>query len=92
MVKKLFYTKELGIEVAKSARPLHPSKYHVIIGVLKGWTVVREGSIRGKAFITQTQAVEFAKKTAKKANGEVIIHSKSGQIGDLISFKKSHQL
>ena len=89
MARKSLYTKRLGIDVARSARPLHPIRYHVISGATNGWTVVPEGSVRGvKAFLTQTQAVTFAKQTASRKNGEVIIHGKTGQIRDLVSFKK----
>ena len=47
MVRKSLYTKKLGIEVARSARPLNPIRYHVISGATNGWTVVPEGSVRG---------------------------------------------
>lgn len=89
MAKRSLYTKKLGNDVAKSARPSNPIRYHVISGDSKKWTVVPEGSIRAvKAFSTQRQAITFAKHTAVKKSGEVIIHGKTGQIIDLVSFKK----
>ncbi len=89
MARKSLYTKRLGIDVAEGARPLYPMRYHVITSMANGWTVVPQGSIRGvKAFSTQRQAVTFAKQIASRKNGEVVIHGRSGQISDLVSFRK----
>jgi hypothetical protein len=89
MARKSLYTKRLGIDVAGGARPLYPIRYHVISRTTNGWAVVPEGSVRGlKAFSTQRQAVTFARQTASRKNGEVVIHAKTGQIRDLVSFKK----
>lgn len=89
MAQKSLYTKKLGTNVAAGARPLYPIRYHVISRTSNGWTVVPEGSVRGiKVFSTQRQAVTFARQTASQRHGEVVIHGKTGQISDLVSFKK----
>jgi hypothetical protein len=47
------------------------------------------GSIRGlKIFSTQRQAISFAKQTARRRNGEVVIHGRTGQMRDYISYEK----
>ena len=89
MERKRMYTKKLGAKVAKSAQPQIAIRYHVISAESSKWAVVSEGSTRAmKAFITKDQAVNFAKDTASKKTGEVIIHAVSGQIADTISFSK----
>jgi hypothetical protein len=90
MTGKSFYTKKLGSEVAQRARPLRSNRYHVISGATNnGWTVVPGGSIRSlKIFSTQRQAISFAKQTARRRNGEVIIHGKTGQVRNFISYEK----
>jgi Uncharacterized protein conserved in bacteria (DUF2188) len=89
MAKKLVYTKRLGGIVARSAQAISSGRYHVISGEAKKWTVVPEGSVRVvKVFATQQQAVSFAKQTASRKTGEVIIHARTGQIRDTISFAK----
>ena len=40
------------------------------------------------AFESKKDAVSFAKKTASKKTGEVIVHAKTGQIRDMISYAK----
>jgi transcriptional regulator of met regulon len=91
MARKLIYTKKLGGIVARSAQVLNSGRYHVISGEAQKWVVVPEGSIRVvKVFPTQRQAVNFAKQTASKRTGEVIIHARTGQIKDTISFAKNN--
>ena len=81
------YTKKLGDRVASSAHSVNTGRYHVITGESTKWTVVPEGSTRAlKAFSTRDQAINFAKESAFKKTGEVIIHLETGQIADTISF------
>lgn len=89
MPKKRIYTKKLGTRVAVSARPQKSSKYHVIIGEGQKWNVVADGNVRAtKVFPTRLSAIQFAKATANKIEGEVIIHKKSGEIERRVSLAK----
>ncbi|MEO6820199.1 MAG: DUF2188 domain-containing protein [Ginsengibacter sp.] len=89
MAKKSLYTKKLGDAVASNAQPARRGRYHVISGDAQKWTVVPEGSIRAlKAFLTQEEAITYAKESAEKKTGEVIIHQRTGQVRDRISFAK----
>ena len=86
---KRYYTKELGKTVARGARRINSGRYHVISGDAQKWMVVSGGRIRSlKVFSTQRGAVNFAKQTASRQNGEVFIHDRTGQIRDTISFAK----
>ena len=81
MIKKNIYTKKLGTRVAVAAKPAGLKKYHVITGDNQKWTVVAGGNTRAtKVFNTKLSAIEFAKETALKIAGEVIIHKKTGEI------------
>ena len=89
MARKSFYTKKLGQAVAKAAQTVNAGRYHVISAITgtDRWAVVPDGSVAAlKLFSTQTEAVEFASKTASKKTGEVVIHGKDGQVKDKISF------
>ncbi|MDT0650850.1 DUF2188 domain-containing protein [Autumnicola edwardsiae] len=89
MSKKSIYTKKLGSRVATSARPVKSGKYHVITGEGENWSVVADGSTRAtKVFPTRISAIEFAKKTADRIEGEVIIHKKTGEIEERVSLVK----
>ena len=89
MARKSLYTKRLGAVVASKAQSATTGRYHVISGDTKKWSVVSEGSVRAvKAFDSKKDAVNFAKKTASKKTGEVIVHAKTGQIRDMISYAK----
>ena len=89
MADKKMYTKKLGSRVAVSAKPLKSGRYHVIIGDNQQWNVVADGSKRAtKVFPTRLSAIEFAKETAYKAEGEVIIHKKTGEVEDRVSLAK----
>jgi hypothetical protein len=89
MAEKSLYTKRLGAAVASRARNGSSGRYHVISGEARKWSVVSEGSVRPfRAFDTKKEAVNFAKKTASKKTGEVIVHAKTGQIRDMISYAK----
>lgn len=86
MLKKRIYTKKLGSEVAVLAKPINSKKYHVIIGDREKWHVVADGFTRAtRVFATKSGAVEFARETALKINGEVIIHKKTGEIEERVS-------
>jgi len=87
MARKSIYTKRLGGVVASAAQSTSVGKYHVISGESKKWTVVSEGRVRPvKVFATQRGAVNFAKRTASRMTGVVIVHGKTGQIKDTISY------
>jgi hypothetical protein len=89
MSKKNIYTKKLGTRVAVAARPVNSRKYHVITGDGENWNVVADGNIRAtKVFTTKSSAIEFARKTADKIEGEVIIHKKTGEIEERVSLAK----
>jgi len=89
MSKKRIYTKKLGSRVAVAARPINSRKYHVIIGEDQKWNVVADGNTRAtKVFPTRLGAIEFAKKTADRIEGEVIIHKKTGEIEERVSLAK----
>ncbi len=88
MEKRRMYTKKLGSAVAKSAQS-GLVRYHVISSESSKWSVVSEGSTRAmRAFTTKDQAIDFAKETASRKTGEVIVHATSGQIADTISYSK----
>jgi hypothetical protein len=93
MARKSFYTKQLGATVANAARPENPGNYHVMSTSQTGkWAVVPKGTVRAiKAFPTQKEAVLFAKQTASKNNGEVVVHDKSGLVKVKISFAKNNR-
>lgn len=89
MIKKSLYTKRLGAKVAHRANSLSTGRYHVISGEAEKWAVVSEGSVHPvKSFSLKKDAVEYAKQTASKKTGEVIVHGKTGQIKDMISYAK----
>jgi RNase P/RNase MRP subunit p29 len=89
MLKKGIYTKKLGTRVAVSARPVNSRKYHVITGDSQKWTVVADGNTRAtRVFTTKLRAIEFARETAVKIDGEVIIHRKTGEIEERLSLAK----
>lgn len=89
MSNKRIYTKKLGTRVAVSARPVNSRKYHVITGDGQKWTVVADGNTRAtRVFTTKVSAIEFARETADKIEGEVIIHKKTGEIEERVSLAK----
>ncbi|HMS68896.1 MAG TPA: DUF2188 domain-containing protein [Saprospiraceae bacterium] len=89
MSSNKIYTKKLGTRVADSARPTISGKYHVISGEEQKWSVVADGNIRAtRVFDTQLSAIEYAKETARKIEGEVIIHKKTGEIDQRVSLAK----
>ncbi len=90
MIKKATYTKALGARVASAARPENSGIYHVISTTLSDkWAVVPKGKVHAiKSFSTQKEAVTFARLTASKKNGEVVVHGKSGFVRTKISFAK----
>lgn len=91
MARKSLYTKKLGQTVAKNAQSVNSGRYHVIsaVTVADKWAVVPEGSVHAiKAFSTQREAVTYARQTASRRTGEVVIHGKEGQVRNKISFAK----
>lgn len=88
MLSKKMYTKKLGSEVAALAKVSVAGKYHVILGDNNTWMVVANGNLRAtRVFSSRTEAIEFAKKSASKKSGEVVIHKRSGDVEDRISFQ-----
>ncbi|MFN3783829.1 MAG: DUF2188 domain-containing protein [Spirosomataceae bacterium] len=74
-VKEKNIYKKLGIRVAVS---VNSRKYHVITGDGQKWIVVADGNTRAtRVFTTKVGAIEFARETADKIEGEVIIHKKN---------------
>ncbi len=52
-----------------------------------GWAAKREGTSRaGSVHHTQKQAIDAAKRTAKRERSEVVIHNRRGQIRDSDSY------
>lgn len=89
MAKKGIYTKKLGTRVAVSARLVNSRKYHVITGDGQKWTVVADGNTRAtRVFATKLGAIEFARETAVKIDGEVVVHKKTGEIEERVSLVK----
>lgn len=89
MSKRRIYSKRLGTSVAESARPVNSRKFHVVTGEGEKWSVVADGNIRAtKVFKTKLGAIRFAKETAVKIDGEVIIHKVSGEVEERVSLAK----
>jgi Uncharacterized protein conserved in bacteria (DUF2188) len=90
MAKKSIYTRALGIAVARSAQSASAGTYHVISGVTDNWVVVPKGSWHAvRAFSTKKDAVVFAKQTAARKKGAVIVHERTGQISNRFTFEKN---
>ena len=80
------YTKRLGSLIASSARPAISGKFHVISGDRQNWSVVADGQTKAsRVFATKTKAIEFAKSSAHKLKGAVVVHKKTGEIEQRIS-------
>jgi uncharacterized protein YdaT len=89
MKRKNFYTKVLGKKVAAHAKLSHSNRYHVILSDNQKWAVVADGNTRASRVLSdQNGAINFAKEMATKSKGEVIIHTKTGEVEDLVSFAK----
>jgi hypothetical protein len=89
MSKRRIYSKRLGTSVAESARPVNSRKFHVVTGEGEKWSVVADGNTRAtKVFNTKGGAIRFAKETAVKISGEVIIHKDSGEVEERVSLAK----
>jgi hypothetical protein len=87
MARRSFYTKKLGAVVANTKPVIGVVRYHVISGEANKWSVVAHGSVHPvKVFSSRDEAIQFAKQTASRQTGEVIIHAQTGQIRDRISF------
>jgi hypothetical protein len=85
MIKKSLYTKSLGRIVAREAS-LNPDRLH-IISYNKRWKIVKAGNTRAsKVFAKQSDAILYAKKFAKKHSSSIIVHSKTGEVKNELSF------
>jgi predicted nucleic acid-binding protein len=74
--------------VALSAKKNYANRYHVVLSEGENWAVLLDGNVRAsKVFPDQDSAIEFAKETALKVAGQVVIHKKSGEIQDLVSYE-----
>jgi hypothetical protein len=57
-----------------------------------GWAVRKQGSSRvTRVFDTQSEAVGFARRVAKKSSGDVFIHRADGTIRDRESYGVDHR-
>ena len=89
MANKKFYTKKLGRRVATNARRIDSNRYHVILSDGQKWAVVADGNVKAsRVFPDQLKAINFAREAATKLNGEVVVHKRTGEIEDLVSFAK----
>ena len=61
----------------------------MITGDGQKWNVVADGRTRAtRVFTTKLSAIEFARETANKIQGEVIIHKKTGEIEERVSLAR----
>lgn len=89
MQRKKIYTKRLGQKVAAGASFADPHRYHIIRSDGQRWAVVANGHKRAlRIFSNQEQAKCFAKETAIKSNGKVVVHKTTGEIEEVVSFDK----
>lgn len=87
MANKKIYSKRLGKRVATNAKPIDSHRLHVVLSDGQRWAVVADGNTRAsRVFPDQIRAVQFAKDAATRLNGEVVVHKKTGEIEDLVSF------
>jgi hypothetical protein len=87
MANRKIYSKKLGEGVASKAKPVGSHRLHVVLSDGQRWAVVADGNKRAsRVFPDQIRAVQFAKDTATRLNGEVVVHKKTGEIEDLVSF------
>src|ERR1035438_9854068 len=64
-----------------------PSKtYHVMPGK-QGWVLRKAGATDGKAFTTQREAIDNARKHFTTAAGQIVIHNADGKIRDAVFYK-----
>lgn len=57
-----------------------------------GWAVRKQGSPRvTRVFDTQSEAVGFARRVARKSSGDVFIHRADGTVRDRESFGADHR-
>jgi hypothetical protein len=60
---------------------------HVVPSMSGGWAVRNSGSIRAsRLFDTQSEAVEFGRKAAKKEATELFIHRRDGTVQSRSSY------
>jgi len=65
--------------------------YHVTSRKDGKWAVVREGADKAIALLdTQTEAAACARKLAKNAGGELLVHDRQNRIGVRSSYMKDH--
>ena len=88
MVQKLLYTKKLGRLLMGGAMDVTPGRYMVISNYSNKWAVVQPGRARAlRVFISQREAVNFAKKAAFRKAGVVSVHTTSGDVKDIFSYR-----
>jgi Uncharacterized protein conserved in bacteria (DUF2188) len=60
---------------------------HVVSNPSGGWSVRKSGANRAtRVFSTQTDAIGFARKTAKAQHSELYVHGSNGQIRERNSY------
>lgn len=85
------YTKSLGRQVAKGAKPDKITKIHVISGKNDTWSVVVQGNSRSsRSSLTKSEAITYAKTLAhSKSAIWVVVHDKNGYVDRKIEIKFS---
>ena len=92
MATKSLYTKRLGRIVANRARPLGSKRYHLISAVTEGdkWALVADGNKTAtRVFTSQKEAISYARQVGSRRILEVVVHEKTGQARNIISFAKA---
>jgi hypothetical protein len=73
----------VGAKSTTSSKSLH------VIPRANRWAVITEGGSRiSKTFDTQTEAIEEARKLAKDAAGQLVIHGRTGRIRERDSYSR----
>jgi hypothetical protein len=68
-----------------------PTK-HVVPSSSGGWAVRNSGSVRAsKTFVTQQQAIGYARDAAKKAGSELYVHGRDGTVQQKSSYGAPHR-
>ncbi len=85
-MSKIQYTRALGKLLTTSIQNSKESvRYHVVSGLTQNWSVISEGSTKAvKSFSEQEEAINYAKQKVANRTGEIVIHTKNGQIGSRI--------
>lgn len=81
MPRKSAVTKKKGSSKNSSSKKVVASKNLHIIPRVDGWVIVSEGSPKvTSVHNTQLEAIETARKVAKKSSGQLVVHGRNGRI------------